>query len=440
MQESMKRLSLEAVGKYLMILLLPISLFWPVGSPAVDGVLLRFVTPGLYVSDAALIILLAAFVWPSRKVAYSPVGVTLALFALAALGFVTAVTAIEPRLALFSAGRWLAAGVVFLMFRQEVAPFRHLVWLFLATLGVHVAVGLFQALAQGPAGLPGEMALSLSQAGVAIVRLEEGNWLRAYGLTIHPNVLGGFLAVGAILAAPLLHRRAGRVLWWFLLLGLFLSFSRSAWMAVGLICPVVLIWLALRYPEQRKELVIAIAGAAAVLLTSAFVWRAPLLARVQPLLPTTIVESMADGPGAGTGATTSLDARIDPVLSRLEQMDVAVSAVRAHPWRGAGAGNFSLMMVRQAEGAIPQPVHNVPLLLAAEVGVLGGVLWLALGLIGLTFLATSWRSARPWAVAAPAAWLALVVISFVDFYPWGLNVGRLLSAFVLGLAARAWTE
>ena len=436
----MKRLSLAAVGQYLMIVLLPISLFWPVGSAAVDGVLPRFVTPGLYVSDAALIILLVAFVWPDREVAYSPIGVALVLFALAALGFVTAVTAIDPRLALFNAGRWLAAGVVFLMFRQDAAPYRRLVWLFLATLGVQVVVGLFQALAQRPAGLPGEMALSLSQVGASIIRLEEGNWLRAYGLTIHPNVFGGFLAVGAILSVLLLHRRAGRVLWWLLLLGLFLTFSRSAWMAVGLILPVVLVWLARRYPERRKGLVIAIAGAAAVLLTSAFVWRAPLLARVQPLLPTTIVEGMADGPGAGPGATTSLDARIDPVLSRLEQMDVAVNAVRAHPWRGAGAGNFSLVMVRQAEDAIPQPVHNVPLLLAAEVGVLGGVLWLGLGLVGLIVLATSWRSTRPWAVAASAAWLAVFIISFFDFYPWGLNVGRLLSAFVLGLAARAWME
>jgi hypothetical protein len=38
-----------------------------------------------------------------------------------------------------------------------------------------------------------------------------------------------------------------------------------------------------------------------------------------------------------------------------------------------------------------------------------------------------------WVVVALCAWLALWLIGLFDYYPWGLNSGRLLSATIVGL-------
>ena len=38
------------------------------------------------------------------------------------------------------------------------------------------------------------------------------------------------------------------------------------------------------------------------------------------------------------------------------------------------------------------------------------------------------------------AWLALGIIGLFDFYPWGLESGRLLSVITLALFARAYND
>ena len=60
-------------------------------------------------------------------------------------------------------------------------------------------IGIAQVLLQGPLGLPGELALEPTHSGAAIIAVPQRPWLRAYGMTFHPNVLGGFLAVGLVL-------------------------------------------------------------------------------------------------------------------------------------------------------------------------------------------------------------------------------------------------
>jgi hypothetical protein len=108
------------------------------------------------------------------------------------------------------------------------------------------------------------------------------------------------------------------------------------------------------------------------------------------------------------------------------------------PLAGVGAGNFSLAMRGANQAAEPQPVHNVPLLLAAEVGVLGGVfwywLWLAPGLMAGPLL----REGPTWPVVLALAWFAVGLVGLWDHYPWALNSGRLLSASLLGQMAGAW--
>ena len=86
----------------------------------------------------------------------------------------------------------------------------------------------------------------------------------------------------------------------------------------------------------------------------------------------------------------------------------------------------------------------VPLLLAAVVGVVGGIVWLVLAAGVGVLCVRHWSRERTqydvWGVALLAACATLMVIGLVDFYPWGLNTGRLLTVTLLGLAGRVITE
>jgi len=104
---------------------------------------------------------------------------------------------------------------------------------------------------------------------------------------------------------------------------------------------------------------------------------------------------------------------------------------------GIGAGNFPLFM-RQLDLIIaPNFVHNVTLMLAAEIGVLGAGLWLVMCLAMAWWLVRHWKTGNSWLIASLCAGLALAVVALFDFYPWGLNTGRLLTAMVLGFVARS---
>jgi O-antigen ligase len=282
-------------------------------------------------------------------------------------------------------------------------------------LGVHVLVGVGQVVFQRPLGLPGELALAPDRSGAAIVQVAGARWLRAYGLTFHPNVLGGFLVVGLILGLAVLTRPPLLILWWLLWLGLLLSFSRSAWLAASMGLPVAVGWIAHRQPSLRRILTITCTGAALIGLLWAALFGGQLLTRLRPQSAPTEYRS---------------------IVERGALQTVALDVVKGHPLTGVGAGNFSLALLATGFEWPAQPVHNLPLLMTAELGVLGGVLWLWLWLAPGVALTRRWNDAHPRAIVLVTAWLALGVIGLWDHYPWALNAGRLLSATLLGLIGR----
>jgi len=122
----------------------------------------------------------------------------------------------------------------------------------------------------------------------------------------------------------------------------------------------------------------------------------------------------------------------------------AYKMIVAYPWRGIGAGNFTLVLYQnwheQVAHYVYQPVHNTFLLLVSELG-LGGILWWALLLIvpiGLTLWVPVERLSLSLGIAA-ASLYALCVISFFDYYLWMTPQGRLLVSFILGRWYMLWS-
>jgi hypothetical protein len=391
-------------------------------------VLDAYVRPGVYLSDLAVgfLLLTSATRWRACGGEWGSSRLSVPFLALGGVALLTVPTALSPPLAAYTALRWLAAVLVYLALARADVALDRLVTVFLAGLGLHVLVGLGQILLQNPLGLPGELALEPSRSGAAIIDVGGTRWLRAYGLTFHPNVLGGCLAAGLLLGLPMLNRVPIRALWWLLWSGLLITFSRSAWLATAVAMPLVVGWLLRHGPPRcrrppfyprtpfRRALVVTLIGAALITALWVALLTGQLATRLQPTATPTEHRSFVE---RGALQAAGLDIILD------------------HPLTGVGAGNAPLAMLRAEMPFPPQPVHNLPLLMAAEVGLLGGGLWLWLCLAPGMTLVRHLRRADRWAVALVGAWLALCIIGLWDSYPWALNAGRLLSSALLGLVS-----
>ncbi len=412
----------------LLMLLIPFSTFWPLGKPVVEGVLPFYVTWGVHLSDIALVLVLIFGLLQSRPWLPGPRVFFWPLLGLCLMALLSSIVAYSPAFALYTTFRWALSLLVYLWLVQPQVNAPRAVRVLIIGLCVQVLVGVLQVMNQGPLGLPYELALPAHLSGAAIIPVEGERWLRAYGLTFHPNVLGGYLAFAVIACAALLRSRAWTFVWWWLWIGLFLTFSRAAWIAAALGVSITIVWLALRERIWRRRALEAFAGAAILLAICAVVWLPQLATRIEPLTAR-----------LGLGAAQSVENPISPLEERSldereEFLHLSLDFVAQRPFTGVGAGGFPIAIVAEGIQVLPQFAHIVPLTLAAEVGAPAAILWLALWLGGAWQLAVHWRSDDPWRIVLLTGWLAIGLIALVDSYPWSLDAGRLLTVTALGLA------
>ena len=357
-----------------------------------------------------------------------PASVTGPLVGIAALAFLSIPGAVSPSFAFYVAVRWLLAIFLYFLFLQPVVPVRPLAAVLAVSLGLHALVGIAQVVVQGPLSLPGELALAPNMPGASVVLVHGMPWLRAYGLAFHPNVLGGFLVVALLLLVPWLERLPAAGLWWLLWCALLLTFSRAAWLGMALTLPVALLYFYVKRRGVRPMAALAAFGAFALSLAFFLAASEQVATRFNPLLDLALSsDDMLSAP-----ATEAFS-----ISERSALNEVAWQVIAGHPARGIGAGNFPLAMPLLRPLMRAQSVHNVPLLLASEVGILGGVLWLFMTVaVAVRFLRHR-RKTTPWLFSAICAWLALAIISLFDSYPWSLYSGLTLTMMILGLASRS---
>ena len=194
-----------------------------------------------------------------------------------------------------------------------------------------------------------------------------------------------------------------------LIAGLFFSFSRSAWLAF---------WLGLiiyfGYSFRKKYLFnyIFILIAAAGVLVAVY-------------------------PGL-VAARLSSESRLEAISAsqRISGIEQSFDLIKEHWLIGVGTGNYTKALAEQLPGKpyyFSQPVHNLFLLIWAELGVVG------LGLFIVLILAVL----RPGAIAPEVGWglslpllATLIILGLFDHYLWSLYFGQLLMWFVLGIVYR----
>jgi hypothetical protein len=415
----------------LLIVLLPLPRHWPLVEQRYPGVNAELTSLNLYLSDFAVLLLLVAAVACLRHRQRSlpePKALTYPLVLLVLLATMSSLWAFDVVLALQQALR-LAILLALVLVLIRLRPNERMVQISLAVIVfVQAAVALLQFSRQDDLGLRwlGEIDLNRYPGGGSILTVADQYWLRGYGLTPHPNILGGLLALAllTLVVAFLQAPRRRRPLWFIVVLvgtaGLFISFSRSAWLG-GVMGGAFLaagVLLQRRWRQRYGRALLALILACG-LLFSGLAWqqRDLLLAR--------------SNPDSSVREARSIDER-----SALNA--AAVALIRLAPLTGVGAGNSAVAtipLVGDTPGVAPQPAHLAPLLLTAELGVIGGALWLWLMMVPAILALVRHQQGKLtlWALALTAALLAFAVIDLFDYYAWGWQQGRLLRWVYWGL-------
>jgi len=277
----------------------------------------------------------------------------------------------------------------------------------------------------------GLAARNAERLGDSVITLGGGvRMLRAYGSFSHPNIFGGYLAVGTVAAGTLWYnarspkyRTAYLALGVALLVGLFLTASRSA--ALGLALGTGLLLLVVRAKNIRAARVTVIPIALAVIGGAiAITLLAPGVA--------------ADTRGGGVNELRSIEERTAQYIeySAVEQTASPLQVLVGH---GVGSYVFELAKTFPDRQVFDyQPIHSLPFLVFFEIGILGSLLiifWQAtVDMINFA------RFPNRNAVAAFAMGNVVLVIIFFDHYIWSSWSGLALIAFVMALTVRMGEE
>ncbi len=336
-------------------------------------------------------------------------------------------------------GKLLLAGVVFSLIRSFGKRETSLIIMVLFIGAVfESALGIWQFLSQSTfistwLGMSGH---EVWQAGTSVLKNDTGRWLRAYGTFPHPNMLGGYL--GAILvfgvgyfSRLVFSKRMHWVVWggsMTILLGLLVTFSRTAWVGtvIGILVLVFLSAWSLLAQSSRNSAVLQSVGETLIvrvfvmfcMATLIFSW--VLHETVLPRFESRVIER-----------EHSVSERAQSFEDTWEVMS------KKNIWLGAGGGNLTAAVI-QAQPERPlwsiQPAHNVFVLVFVELGVVGAVLFI-LFLISLVWSALQERD---------SVFLAVFGVLFLslcfDHWLWSTHFGLLFLFLMLGLSTKRMTS
>jgi len=412
---------------YALIFLLPLQTRWMVRLGELNGGYFEYGTISLYFTDIlvlwslCLFVILAIF---NRKFSifnfqFSKIWITIGILEL--FIFISIFSAYDWQLALYGYGVFLLGiGLFFVATTLRYDPLK--VYISLAAAGVvQSLLGLWQVAVQSVYGSKwlGMAAQQASDVGVSVVGSDSARWLRAYGSLPHPNMLGGFLALALVCSVILYvtahHRRQragvafGAAAMLLNSVGLVATFSRSGWLAAFVGLAILGVWTLARYHRQ---------GAAVF---------------AKALIVIALGASLAGGALYGqlhtrVMATDRLE--VNSLTERARYQRDAWRIINNNWLFGVGIKNYGLALYEiDSERSVYEyePVHNVFLLIWAEVGAVGFVCFLVL-LFYCFFVA--WQKKN---FASMSLFAVLVVLIFFDHWLWSLHFGVLLFWGILGV-------
>lgn len=417
----------------LFLFLLPWQTRWIIRSAEIGGAPWEYGTLAFYATEILLWVIIFlgwkdVIRWCARIGAWKWV-----VCALLALAFLSSAWSPAPLVTFFAVLHLLEAGLlIFILAASSRESFKMFAIAFVLGAVAQSGLGVAQVALQWvhPSTIFGIALHDPIVSGTSVIETATGRFLRAYGGLPHPNMLGGYLAVAIFFIIALVRDVKKRSTWIVMLaasiltlLALFLTFSRSAWIALaaGVLGMIFLIFSRKHGnapdPIVRFRLASFALAAVVILAICSFAFRDVVATRF-------------------TGST-----RLETIsrAERLHGISDAFVLIKERPLVGSGLGASTFALALRRPGFPTwayQPVHNGFVLIAVELGAFGVIVILAL-LIGLWRVASWWwkKSApedRVHLAALCSAISVILVISLFDHYLWSLYFGNLLTAVTIG--------
>ncbi|MDA1061074.1 MAG: O-antigen ligase family protein [bacterium] len=347
--------NVKKILEFILLFLLPTQLgtFFFISDSIIHGIPIDLLAPALYATDILVIILVIITVIPHlmrdpgivKKILNQVQDDKLVYVLISLFLILNIATSFSPLMSVYKLMKIAELGAVFWIIRSTKLNTKHILYAFLAMALVQLGLGLAQIISghslQGLFYFLGERSFAITTPGIAKVSLQGIELLRAYGTFPHPNALGGFylLLYSFILFSPTLssQTRFGIQKNLFLIIStLLIIFSFSKVAILGYVIVTVISVL-------RKK--------------SACTW-----CRISGLLL----------PIALSGVFFIAQGDPESVDKRVWLITTSLMIIRDHLISGVGVGNYLI-----AQGVFPipysyhflQPVHNIFLLLIAELGI-----------------------------------------------------------------------
>lgn len=369
-----------------------------------------------------------------RKLTLGPRHIWIPLIGLTLAGWLSVVSSFDPLLSIYHAIRLILLFWFYLFIINEI---RSVSWVLIPVslqVVIQAVIAEGQSVAQRSLGFQilGEHLLDPSVSGISIVTANGTRLLRAYGLSDHPNILGGSLAFGILLllAAYLYSPKPVPILAAILpgFPALLVTFSRSAWLAflggtAFIMCVLIMsnhwmaikriFWLFLMGLFLLIPFLLAYAGFFGTRLNADNSFNTPS------------VEQQSIG-------------------ERFLLIKSTIPIFLKHPFGGIGLGASP----RALESAFPkfpvgyEPPHLAIFDAALETGIPGAAFYLILIISPLVIFFNQRMSllSNPLSSVTLALLLSLTIVGFFDYYSWYLVPGRMWQWLGWGLWAVTYKQ
>lgn len=408
----------------LYILLLPWQSIVILREIFIGGEKWQYGTIGIYPATLAIIILIGVILLGhlAHKIRIQKIDRPTLYIGMLFIGFsyVSSLWSHDYNIALYNTSLFLLGFFLYILLPQHTLSFKTASLLLLIGASLHSVIALTQFLTQSiDAQAILNISSHLSESGTtATITDITGRWLRAYGGMTHPNILGGSLVLSILLG---LHtyvqtRKSYKFMRITLLvslslifIGLIVSFSRSAWIAllVGLITATLILW----HKKQSLLRKIQMPLLAFVSIGILFLLFLPQLFHTRSIEHTQFYHNS--------------------VIDRTLFIDQAKELLQSAPLTGIGQGNMTITSYKDSVSPLKQiwhyqPVHNIFLLIFTELGIIGFLFFMMLLSIIVHMI---WRASKihPMTHAFFASiCIALLVIALFDHWLITSHFGILL--------------
>jgi len=398
---------------WLLVFLLPVQLgrhFWPQSS-FLFGLKIDYLSPTIFLTDILIFLILFLWVLGRLKGFKKPYLINLNFQALSKLFLLlsififlilTSFLARNQSVAFFKLSKILEFSLLALyIFKNKISLKDICLPLSLAVLySSLIAISQFikQGSLNGIFWFLGERTFDISTFGIAKAIINGELILRPYATFPHPNALAGFLLVSLILVVPFLKKFLRWIVLSLGLLAIVFTFSRSVWLLLLLLLFVLIAFI------KNKKIKITLLSLNILFVILLFVF--------------------------GYKFSTN-----EALWQRLQLMQSALLMGKLFPFSGVGLNNFIVYLPDfwplVGFTYYFQPVHNIYLLLLAEVGFFGFILlfWFSFLVFKKVLKVSFLRERKIFFLA----FFSILFLGLFDHYWLTLQQNQLLFVLLLGL-------